>query len=427
MVGTASRRSIPRLLQALALGGALASCAPMAHAMTGPDRQTAQAGASASSAPRSPQQANQAMPVPLGEGRLQAVTASAGLNDAVGDNSLAPDLQTMTALTSDDGRYTVGIRLESNALIAGDFVTSYVNTDGNPGTGVAVFGGADVAINIVGAFGTDSVASLRWNGAGWEPLPLSTLVSFPSDLTDEVWSVAASELGIGPGAVTTLAFATQYMGTYNDYFDFAPDAGGAPLGFVAGALALPVAPVATAPAPAAGSVQPAPAPAVSVAALSPGTPLAIRSFSPIATPEGIKLRLRWLGGEGPVDWVATLRTTIDGRRTTKTVAGRGRAGARTVLRSVSLPRDWRGTTVTIGLRTSDDLRTLTRVRIVRLPGPAPTPLPVRVARHVPSYSTGYNCDDFPLADGTSAQQYLGLYPGDPSGLDGDDDGQACEG
>ncbi len=38
----------------------------------------------------------------------------------------------------------------------------------------------------------------------------------------------------------------------------------------------------------------------------------------------------------------------------------------------------------------------------------------------------YNCADFPLPDGTTAQEYLYRYPSDPSNLDGDNDGLACE-
>lgn len=38
----------------------------------------------------------------------------------------------------------------------------------------------------------------------------------------------------------------------------------------------------------------------------------------------------------------------------------------------------------------------------------------------------YNCDDFPLSDGTTAQDYIRRYPSDPSNLDGNDDGVACE-
>lgn len=39
-------------------------------------------------------------------------------------------------------------------------------------------------------------------------------------------------------------------------------------------------------------------------------------------------------------------------------------------------------------------------------------------------SSGYNCDDF--GSQASAQYYIYLYPDDPSGLDGDGDGAACE-
>jgi Excalibur calcium-binding domain len=53
--------------------------------------------------------------------------------------------------------------------------------------------------------------------------------------------------------------------------------------------------------------------------------------------------------------------------------------------------------------------------------PAPRPAPR------PGAQDDYNCDDFPLRDGTTAQEYLERYPGDPSGLDGDGDGIACQG
>ncbi|MFL5767438.1 MAG: excalibur calcium-binding domain-containing protein, partial [Actinomycetota bacterium] len=36
----------------------------------------------------------------------------------------------------------------------------------------------------------------------------------------------------------------------------------------------------------------------------------------------------------------------------------------------------------------------------------------------------YDCSDFPTQ--RAAQRYLGAFPGDPSNLDGDNDGRACE-
>lgn len=64
------------------------------------------------------------------------------------------------------------------------------------------------------------------------------------------------------------------------------------------------------------------------------------------------------------------------------------------------------------------------------PTPAPSsPAPPAPVPTTPAPSTPgniYNCSDFPLADGTTAQQYLARYPSDPSRLDADHDGVACE-
>ncbi|MGE4029903.1 MAG: excalibur calcium-binding domain-containing protein [Thermoleophilia bacterium] len=68
---------------------------------------------------------------------------------------------------------------------------------------------------------------------------------------------------------------------------------------------------------------------------------------------------------------------------------------------------------------------LPRPRVVAPPIPTPAPAAPRGPSGPPA-SSGYNCDDFPLSDGTTAQDYLNLYPSDPSGLDGDNDGEACE-
>lgn len=61
------------------------------------------------------------------------------------------------------------------------------------------------------------------------------------------------------------------------------------------------------------------------------------------------------------------------------------------------------------------------------PQPVSPPQPADPPAATPSIPGDiYNCADFPLADGTSARAYLARYPSDPSGLDGDNDGQACE-
>jgi hypothetical protein len=60
-------------------------------------------------------------------------------------------------------------------------------------------------------------------------------------------------------------------------------------------------------------------------------------------------------------------------------------------------------------------------------GRPPLPGPVVAARGRPrdeSTEELFDCDDFPSR--ALAQRFLAEYPHDPSGLDGDDDGVACE-
>ncbi len=301
--------------------------------------------------------------------RLQAATASNVLYDAIGDNSLAPDLQQMLALTSDDGRYTVGITLNSNALIDGDFVASYVNTDGNALTGNPTFGGADLAVGILGQTGTDIVGTLTWNGSDWQPAYFPSLVSFTSGATDEVWSIAASDLGLAAGSPTTLYFGSMYSGVYYDYFDFAPEPGGAPLFFTLGALSPP--PPVTPP-----PVTPPPVPAptalttttppvgVSTGATATVRPVGIRSFVLTHSGQGLKLRIGWVKGDGRVHWSVTLSARVGRRTLTKEVHGSGAAGTRSILRLVRLPATWRGAKVKALLMVDDNSHVLARTRSI---------------------------------------------------------------
>lgn len=90
-------------------------------------------------------------------------------------------------------------------------------------------------------------------------------------------------------------------------------------------------------------------------------------------------------------------------------------------------RDSRQDTVDCGTGTDTvvaDLKDRANANCENVQRPAP-PAPVSSSGG-PAASSGYNCGDFPLADGTTAQQYLDRYPSDPSGLDGDGDGVACE-
>lgn len=311
------------------------------------------------------QQAPGALPTARAASELQAVTANSGfLYDAIGDNEvLAPDLAQMLAFTSDDGRYTVGIGLTDNSLVTGDFVATYVNTDGNPATGSPTFGGADVAVGILGQIGTDTVGASVWNGSSFQSASFPSLISFPSGTTDEVWSISAAEMGIAPGTPTTLHFGSIYSGVYDDYFDFAPEPGAAPLAFTAGSLSAPppapvVAPVVPANPP---TVLPPPSGATAGAALRP---VGIRNLSFKSDASGLKLRLGWVKGEGRVFWTVRLRAKVNGRVQTRFSSGSGSAGTRNVLRLIRVPVTWKGKRVSVRVQVDDDLRTLVRSRTV---------------------------------------------------------------
>lgn len=345
-----------------AVAAGLTATGPAAAADPAPGGALARVAAAASSSPHAVAQAAGPTGIasPTAAPRLQGVTASNLFLDPPGDGALAPDLQQMVPLSGDDGRYTVGITLDSNALIEGDTVVTFANSDGNAATGEPTFGGADMAVSIIGFTGQDAVVAARWDGFSFQDVASPSLVSFASGATDEVWSVSAAEFGIAAGATTTLVFGTLHEGLYYDYFDFAPEPGIAPFAFTVGALAAPPPP----PPPPSAPAPPASAPTRD-AASAPSPALGLRGFALSRSGAGVRMRVGWVQGQGTVSWRLSLTARVDGRRVTRTVRGRGLAGSRTVARRIALP-GWTGATVSARLLVQDDARTLTRRRTIRL-------------------------------------------------------------
>jgi len=113
-------RSLALLLSCFS-AAALTSAAPASADDTGSARDAFRQAAEAGSQDV-PQVAQRPMLRASARLEPQAVTASNLFLDTPFDSSLAPDLQQMLALTSDDARYSVGITLDTNALIEGDVV-----------------------------------------------------------------------------------------------------------------------------------------------------------------------------------------------------------------------------------------------------------------------------------------------------------------
>lgn len=348
-------------LCALAAVAALAAAAPAA-ATKGDDAAEARevvaelAAAVAAKGGAIPQVPRDAAPRPPETRTAQAVTATAAFTDAAWDASHAPDLLRMLPATSDDGRLYMSISLDSNTLIVGEYVATFINADGNALTGTPTFDGADVAVTLVGEYGPyDAVGAARWDGDSFEVIDLPSLTSSPSGTTDEVWSANAAELGLAPGTRTTLAFGSMYSGAHSDYFDFAPEAGRAPFAFTTGALAPPPPPPPAA----------APSPAPIATPARPG--LSLRGFRLTRHPGALRMRIRWARATGRVTWNVRLTARAGGRRMATSVRGSGRAGARTVTRTMPLPRRWRGARVKAQLVVRDGSGVAAQTRSIRIP------------------------------------------------------------
>jgi PASTA domain len=182
-------------------------------------------------------------------------TASFADSPFDGDAGLAPEITTVTAALDAACDYSVATGIDPS-LIEGDAVFVYIDRDNNPGTGSAVFGGADVVVGTLGEIGPELPPVLgTWNGAEYvfnDPTPVG-----PARL-DGGFVASVDRLGLASGSVTHFGVATIYSGIYDDYVDSAPELGdllpSLPVAYATTPPAPPVAP------PSGPAVAPRPAP-----------------------------------------------------------------------------------------------------------------------------------------------------------------------
>jgi hypothetical protein len=207
--------------------------------------------------------------------------ASAAYSDSPADGyDLAPEITTVTATVNASCAYSVDPGIPY-PLVDGDAVFQYLDTDGNAATGSPVFTGADVVIGSLGFTGPDP-APVK---GVWSPATNSfSFTGAPSLAAVGTGGFTASleELGVmGTPTTTTLRVASIWTGTYDNYFDFAPDPSIAPIAlpvaFSTVAPPPPPAPVPQPPAP----VAPAPVPvAAPVAAPAPAVTAPVAATGP---------------------------------------------------------------------------------------------------------------------------------------------------
>jgi hypothetical protein len=157
-----------RTLGVIAAAGAVAVALPVAAGGT-----RAPAGVRASSAPLANSQVFQ---------------------DSIGENSAAPDIQTITVSNDDSGLITFQVKVPNRPSLTGDMVVDILaDTDNNPQTGDAQLLGADYAIELF----QNSVNMFRWDGSNF-----STSGGVPQTSLAYAWAsgvltikVSAAELG----------------------------------------------------------------------------------------------------------------------------------------------------------------------------------------------------------------------------------------
>lgn len=197
---------------------------------------------------------------------------------ADGDLGLAPEITTVGVSLDASCDYSVNPGIVGS-LIQGDGVFEYIDTDGNPATGSPTFGGADVAVGSIGVNGIDPPPVL----GHWDPVAGTFSFSGGASLTTVGtggFSATLDQLGVSTPLTTNVQVGSIWIGTYDNYTDFAPDPGLGPIPFpVAFSTTAPPPPavvVTTPAAPAPTPVTPAPAPVTATSVPAPRTPSGCR-------------------------------------------------------------------------------------------------------------------------------------------------------
>jgi len=139
-----------------------------------------------------------------------------------GQAGLAPEIATVQANMDANCTYSVDPGITA-PLLADDSVFVYIDTDGNPSTGSALFGGADVAIGTLGQVGADTPPMRGvWDGTSFsfdDATPVGPATSTGG------FSATVDRLEIDPGTTTRFMVGTLFQGIYDSYSDYAPSIG----------------------------------------------------------------------------------------------------------------------------------------------------------------------------------------------------------
>jgi hypothetical protein len=187
-----------------------------------------------------------------------------------GESGLAPEITIVTAAVNATCAYSVDPAITA-PLIGGDAVFEYVNVDGDAATGSQVFVGADAVVGSLGATGPDPAPML----GKWDPVANSFSFADAVSVTalgNGGFSASLDQLGVATSpTITTVEVGSMWVGTYDSYFDFAPEPMFEPL-----PLSVAFSTIAPPPPPA----TPAPVPVAAPVPIAAPTPVT----APVTTP-----------------------------------------------------------------------------------------------------------------------------------------------
>ena len=123
------------------------------------------------------------------------VTAnSQNYTDSSGENPAAPDITTLVVSNDDAGMISFRVNVPNRPQLGQDMVIDlFVNTDNNPATGSADFGGTDYVIELI----QGEAALFKWDGTNFtrrfgDPPAISLSFSYQGGVT---FRISAAELG----------------------------------------------------------------------------------------------------------------------------------------------------------------------------------------------------------------------------------------
>ena len=126
-----------------------------------------------------------------------ATTNTATFQDSTGEDASAPDITSLTVANDDQANLTFTLSVSNRPTLMGDMVFLVpIDSDANPSSGSADFGGADYIIELDGPLSGRSTATLfRWDGTDFTSTGVSQATLIFSYANGPTLKVNASELG----------------------------------------------------------------------------------------------------------------------------------------------------------------------------------------------------------------------------------------